>query len=67
MSNLYAVCFKCEHTISYAIHGDVTTFQRGEWLVHQDHIVTGFKTDAKAKECLRDDPYNMKEPANRPH
>lgn len=59
MSVLYAVCFYCGHTIAYSILGDVTTFPRGEWLAHQDHIVTGFKTKEAAEKCLHDDPYKM--------
>ena len=60
MSILYAVCFQCKEVIDYAIHNDVTTFPRGEWLVHHNSTVTGFKTKRAAETCLQDDPYKMK-------
>mgnify|MGYP001582768000 CR=1 FL=1 len=60
VSVLFAACFRCKDIIDYAIHGDMTTFPRGEWLAHQDSIITGFKTKETAEKCLQDDPYKMK-------
>lgn len=59
----YYVCFKCNKIGSYAIDNESgdTTFPRGEWLAHNNHIVTGIRSKEKAEEILKNDPYNMKE------
>lgn len=62
MSKWY-VCYKCNIVDSYAIdeHSGDTTFPRGEFLAHNDFIVTGIKTKEKAEQLLKDDPYKLKE------
>lgn len=58
----YYCCFKCNKVESYAIDessGD-TTFSRGEYLTHNEYVVTGFKTRKEAETCLKDDPYKIR-------
>jgi hypothetical protein len=50
----YYCCSKCKVVGSYVINennGD-TTFNRGEWLSHNEFITTGFKTENEAKKWL---------------
>ena len=58
MSKFY-VCYKCNEVGSYAIdeHSGDTTFPRGEWLVHNDFIITGIDTKKEADKLLKEDPY----------
>ena len=56
------VCYKCNEVDSYAINpnNQETTFPRGEWLVHNEHIVTGINSKIEAEKLLHDDPYKMR-------
>ena len=61
MSQFY-VCYKCNEVGSYATDDETgeTTFPRGEWLAHNDHIITGIKSREEAEKLLKNDPYKMK-------
>ena len=57
----YYCCLKCKKVGSYAVDEDSgdTTFSRGEFLAHNDYIITGYKTRQEAEDCLKNDPYKM--------
>ena len=72
MKHQHAYCGLCEHIIHYTIDDDGdTTFPRGEWLAHQDYIVTGIgetreKADAwVAAYDFERDPYHITQPKER--
>lgn len=49
----YAYCSKCERAIRYLVmENGETTFPRGEFIAHNDWIVTGFSTKEEAESAM---------------
>jgi hypothetical protein len=49
----YATCEKCKEVITYECYSNSDTdFPKGEWIVHNSDITTGFDTPAEAQEWL---------------
>ena len=54
-------CVKCNEVNEYCEFEDGTSsFPRGEWLAHEDFIVTGFKTRDEAEAGLSKYAYLLK-------
>lgn len=48
-------CSKCNEVNYYYVHDDgTTTFNRGEFLAHNDYLTTGFDTKEEAGKWLKE-------------
>lgn len=52
METQWYCCEKCKKVASYEVDGEWTSFPRGEYKAHWDHLTTGFKTQEAAQEWL---------------
>ena len=50
---VWYACGKCQKVEQYTQEDTLTDFPRGEFLAHQDFLVTGIKSKAEAEKWLK--------------